>query len=122
MHTYRIVGSPPLTPKSARCYLIDRPCETNRYQSRLTPGGTVIACPLCGADTTVAETRSVSNAARRRRACTDPACPGRVTTIELTVPKKRRRWDRPLSIVATSDLAAMHATLAAMIDPGEDEP
>jgi transcriptional regulator NrdR family protein len=45
----------------------------------------MIACPLCGLETAVIETRRTGGAARRRRKCTDPSCAGRVTTVEVVV-------------------------------------
>ena len=43
----------------------------------------MIACPSCGASSTVVETRATPGGARRRRACSDTACGQKFTTIEL---------------------------------------
>lgn len=44
----------------------------------------MIACPTCGADTTVIETRDTGQYTRRRRACTK-ACTIRLTTVEMVI-------------------------------------
>jgi len=50
----------------------------------------MIACPICGAKTTVVETRISQTSARRRRRCTSiSGCPGKVSTIEMVVPDGR---------------------------------
>lgn len=48
----------------------------------------VIACPICGGETSVSETRATFGATclRRRRRCVKLACTGRITTIEVPVP------------------------------------
>ncbi len=45
----------------------------------------MIACPVCGGTTRVAETRIVGGHARRRRHCTVKGCGGRVTTMEMPI-------------------------------------
>jgi transcriptional regulator NrdR family protein len=45
----------------------------------------MIVCPICGLATAVVETRATGSGARRRRKCTDLACTGRVTTVEIVV-------------------------------------
>lgn len=45
----------------------------------------MIACPICGRVTAVSETRQTGGGSRRRRKCTDLACSGRVTTVEVVV-------------------------------------
>jgi len=67
----------------------------------------MIACPACGAETRVMETRATGYGARRRRICTDVACGGRVTTLEVAVQTdddERRNWDGPLVLVPASDV------------------
>lgn len=43
----------------------------------------MIACPLCKSESSVTETRSTGDTARRRRHCKNPACLHRFTTIEM---------------------------------------
>ncbi len=45
----------------------------------------MIACPVCGGETEVTETRTAGNASRRRRRCVVRACEGRVTTYEIPI-------------------------------------
>lgn len=45
----------------------------------------MIACPICGLSTAVVETRATGGGARSRRKCTNSACAGRVTTVEVVV-------------------------------------
>lgn len=45
----------------------------------------MIACPLCGDETRVTETRSYDQYTRRRRECTRADCRGRVTTAEIVI-------------------------------------
>ena len=45
----------------------------------------MIACPVCEGKTRVVETRATNTGLRRRRYCLNPACTGRVSTIELPV-------------------------------------
>jgi len=49
----------------------------------------MIACPICGGATLVRETRVTGGGLRRRRRCTDMACAGRVTTVEIVVDRFR---------------------------------
>ena len=49
----------------------------------------MISCPICGAKTRVTETRMSDTSARRRRVCSAPECPGKVTTIEVVIPDGR---------------------------------
>lgn len=46
----------------------------------------MIACPKCGGDTQVKETRG----ARRIRWCRDFKCDGKLSTIEVSVPEVRK--------------------------------
>lgn len=62
----------------------------------------MIACPICGRATAVVETRATSGGARRRRRCSDSACAGRVTTVEVVVGSQR-----------ASELADGHAVLVS---------
>lgn len=45
----------------------------------------MIACPRCGKETAVKETRATRGGAKRRRHCTDRQCSGRCTTLEMVV-------------------------------------
>lgn len=45
----------------------------------------MIACPKCGSPTGVRETREENGYVRRRRACQNVECGGRVTTFEMIV-------------------------------------
>lgn len=49
----------------------------------------MIVCPVCGARTTVVETRSVGGGIRRRRRCMTSGCSGKVTTVEIVVSAAR---------------------------------
>lgn len=49
----------------------------------------MIACPICGARTSVTETRATAAGARRRRSCTITSCAGRLTTVEVVVSDAR---------------------------------
>lgn len=53
--------------------------------------GAGIRCPRCRGETGVLETRQSSGAIRRRRACLESACTGRVTTVEMVAPMFRRK-------------------------------
>jgi transcriptional regulator NrdR family protein len=44
------------------------------------------ACPLCGGETGVLETRNGVNHIRRRRRCLANGCSGRLTTVEIEHP------------------------------------
>jgi transcriptional regulator NrdR family protein len=75
----------------------------------------VIACPTCGRDSTVYETRSVQGGSRRRRICSDVGCGKRFTTIEVAVPGNQR-WDGPIALVKTTDLDKLRETIARMAE------
>lgn len=78
----------------------------------------MIACPRCGRDTHVSETRSSSNAVRRRRICVDVSCGTRVTTLELPVAPNRRFLEQDLAIVRVSDIATLRRLVGELSDGG----
>ena len=51
----------------------------------------MIACPTCGMNTTVIETRESSTYIRRRRRCVGVKCGARVTTAEFVLPFPLKR-------------------------------
>ena len=63
-----------------------------------------LACPVCGADTMVAETRVNPAGLRRRRHCTKDECGGRLTTVEIPMGERALRTDEPLVLVPLSVL------------------
>jgi transcriptional regulator NrdR family protein len=50
----------------------------------------MILCPVCGTETTVIETRTSKQNARRRRACKRTSCGTTITTVEFVVPSGKR--------------------------------
>lgn len=80
----------------------------------------MIACPTCGADSSVIETRRTPAGARRRRSC--DGCGFKFSTIEtIVVGKERRPFTEPMSIIRTSDLLEI-IRIANGADPvGADE-
>lgn len=69
----------------------------------------MIACPKCGRETTVAETRTIDHYVRRRRHCPSIACGARVTTAEIVIATDAER-SRPLGdivLVPKRDLEEM---------------
>lgn len=67
----------------------------------------VIACPVCGSDTTVTETRSTKHGLRRRRHCLVEACGGRLTTLESVVDSAQLRAAGRLVLVPLSALDSL---------------
>lgn len=60
----------------------------------------MIACPSCGADSAVYETRATPGGARRRRVCKDAACGQKFSTIELPlgVPTRDATQDHVVAV------------------------
>lgn len=61
----------------------------------------MIACPICGAKTSVMETRPVGVSVRRRRVCSTDGCDGKVTTVEVVVSAAREFADGNVMYVPT---------------------
>ncbi len=57
----------------------------------MSADGDGIRCPICGADTHVAETRQNRGSLRRRRRCITMGCEGRITTVEIVAPRYSKR-------------------------------
>jgi transcriptional regulator NrdR family protein len=74
----------------------------------------MIACPLCGSDTTVNETRATPYGARRRRRCRQVSCGGRVTTIEVPHAGRWTRIDQRLVLVPAAELDKLFAMAASL--------
>lgn len=69
----------------------------------------MIACPVCGLETQVHETRSRPGSVRRRRRCVSVTCKGRLTTVELVVSETRDSTNMaavPVEFIATLGLIA----------------
>lgn len=76
-----------------------------------------IRCPICGAVTSVTETRAILIGIRRRRRCTAIECKGRLTTYELPIADPRRLRGHAMTLVPIKQLNA----IAAMIDKLREE-
>lgn len=74
----------------------------------------MIACPLCGGDTKVVETRKTKSGARRRRRCDHVGCPGKVTTLEVVMGASDRRAGA-LILVPRDTLVTMAQTMSKLI-------
>jgi transcriptional regulator NrdR family protein len=75
----------------------------------------MIACPICGGKTMVAETRDVGAQTRRRRRCVRVSCGGKLTTVEVVV--RVRQGSHALAdlvLVSSSQIAQLRALVAAM--------
>jgi transcriptional regulator NrdR family protein len=72
----------------------------------------VIACPTCGARTTVVETRAVGVSVRRRRRCTVVGCNGKTTTVEVIVSAARDFADGDVVHVPTRQIARLKKIVA----------
>lgn len=91
---------------------------------RISIGGTeatptTIACPTCGGDTRVSETRSTNQGVRRRRHCLSRECGGRLTTIEFPSPDLRRWAGKKVVLVPIEELDNL-ATLVASLRPAPE--
>lgn len=80
----------------------------------------MIACPKCGADTTVLETRVAPEYARRRRLCKVASCGTKVTTLEAVVDNPRYRPGGKVVMVRRSDLDKLLEIVARMDRGGVD--
>lgn len=78
-------------------------------------GSTGIVCPKCGAPTSVLETRAKPDGQRRRRRCVDPACSGRVTTLEFAVHRGSKIDGRNVVAVEAPALRKVIAALSKML-------
>jgi hypothetical protein len=72
----------------------------------------VIACPICGAKTSVMETRAVGVSVRRRRTCTAAGCDGKVTTVEVAVRAARDYADGNVMYVPIRQFARLKKIVA----------
>ncbi len=78
----------------------------------------MIACPGCGAESYVVETRTTKVYARRSRRCSDRSCDRRFSTIETIVETGRGRKMRPLRdvvFVPRQDLEKISAMVARLL-------
>jgi transcriptional regulator NrdR family protein len=73
----------------------------------------MIACSICGARTSVRETRSHGNYIRRRRYCDNTACIGKLTTIEIAAPEFHH--DEALVIITRRELEALAQALGRVL-------
>lgn len=64
-------------------------------------------CPVCGAKTTVEETRSVGAGTRRRRRCLGADCGRKVTTVEIAVSAARDFADGDIVYVASRHITRL---------------
>jgi len=78
----------------------------------------MIACPSCGTQTGVRETRAVDGGIRRRRLC--PKCGHRLTTIEAVVARSGARPGGDVVVVSRKKLREL-GDLVATILPGPVE-
>lgn len=81
----------------------------------------MIACPKCGSDTQVTETRNVASGTRRRRRCTNANCLFRVTTAELILPVPGRGAPRDPVIVSRQALAELARSLETPTQPVDED-
>lgn len=90
----------------------------------------MIACPACGADTGVVETRRNGTFARRRRRCVSTQCGHRITTMELIVPNPTRHSsNNDFVVVRRAWLSELQEIVGVLVaaptvsdDPGDPEP
>lgn len=74
----------------------------------------MIACPVCGGTTRVAETRVINNCARRRRHCNVKGCGGRVTTMEMPI-AAASRYSHDSVIVRKHDVDELARIVREMV-------
>lgn len=74
----------------------------------------MIACPICGGDTQVTETRDSPSGARRRRRCRSSVCDGLVTTLEVVMDVPDR-CAGGLALVPRSKLKAIADLIASFM-------
>ena len=71
----------------------------------------MIACPKCGANMSVKETRKASYGTRRRRHCDNLKCDHRETTIEVVVNDERLRSISDPVLISRSELERIREIL-----------
>lgn len=81
----------------------------------------MIACPTCGSETTVLETRDTPNYVRRRRICKDPSCGIKVTTAEVILHQPNRGRGGDLVMVRKADVGRLFELASAMLAARGDE-
>lgn len=83
----------------------------------------MIACPACGADTQVLDTRPSKTYAKRRRRCVSTQCGQRITTIEM-ITRENPRLDGDAVLCRRADLERLFqlagSLLATATPPSDD--
>jgi transcriptional regulator NrdR family protein len=81
----------------------------------------MMACPRCGKDSSVLETRGgIANQVRRRRACTDKQdCGMKFSTVEVVILDKRQMAG-PVQLIARRDLRKIERLARNALTTGRD--
>ena len=78
-----------------------------------------IACPKCGGETEVTETRKCDGGLRRNRRCESATCDGRLTTYEVPAPPHKAAWrgatSCPLVLVERDKLEELERVIGAAL-------
>lgn len=82
----------------------------------------MIACPTCGGDTGVLETRDATAYVRRRRICKNPACGTKVTTVEVVLQDANRRREGAFVMVRRVDVLQLFEIASRMIQADPEAP
>lgn len=81
----------------------------------------MIACPVCGSETRVTDTRVVNpTCSRRRRVCTARTCPGKITTYEMPLSAESGRAMKDSVLVPKRDIEALRVLVASLATTLED--
>ncbi len=86
----------------------------------------MIACPSCGSDTRVTETRVVApGQARRRRRCMNAECRQMVTSYEFVVATHSKRIGGEMVLISRSvleQISKLSVQVAFALKTGRDKP
>lgn len=82
----------------------------------------MIACPVCGSETSVLETRASPEYARRRRRCKKVGCGTKVTTVEVIVHNPNQGRGGEIAWVRRANLERLVEVSNRMLALSSQEP
>lgn len=82
----------------------------------------MIACPSCGSETSVLETRVATSYARRRRICKSIKCGEKITTMEVVIHNPRNDQGGEIVMVRRDQLARLIQMASRMLAASEVSP